>query len=160
MADGGAGSVAAIAPTGVQSLGQAIDQVLTDSRLQGSQADVVVRSASTGETLYSHEAANRLVPASNAKAYSSLAAMKVLGPDYRFSTTVAATGRQSGDTLAGDLYLRGTGDPTLQPADYDALAAAVAAAGVRRVAGRLVADDTFFDKRALGNNWAWDNLPF
>jgi len=156
----GATPSAATPSGGVGSLTQAIDQVLADARLQGSQADVVVRSATTGETLYNHLGTNRLVPASNDKAYSSLAAMQVLGPDYRFSTTVAAGGAQTGSALGGDLFLRGTGDPTLQPADYDALAAAVAAAGVKVVSGRLVADDTFFDHRQYGDNWAWDNNPF
>jgi D-alanyl-D-alanine carboxypeptidase/D-alanyl-D-alanine-endopeptidase (penicillin-binding protein 4) len=111
-------SPSAATPSGaVDGLGQALDQLLADARLQGAQADVVVRSAGTGEVLYNHLGANRLVPASNTKAYSSLAAMQVLGPDYRFSTTVAAGGAQSGSTLAGDLFLKGTGDPTVQPAD-------------------------------------------
>jgi D-alanyl-D-alanine carboxypeptidase/D-alanyl-D-alanine-endopeptidase (penicillin-binding protein 4) len=159
-AAGGSTRRASAQQAGIDGLRQAIDAILADPRLDGAQADVVVRSASGGETLYSHTPDNRLVPASNAKLYSSIAAMKVLGPDYRFSTTVAAGGSQSGSTLAGNLYLKGTGDPTVQPADYDGLAGAVAAAGIKTVTGELVADDSFFDHRRLGDNWAWDNNPF
>jgi len=89
-----------------------------------------------------------------------VAALEVLGPDYRFSTTVGATGRVKGRALIGDLYLRGTGDPTMLAADYDALAAQVAASGVRAVTGNLVADDTWFDDVRLGTGWAWDDEPF
>lgn len=59
--------------------------------------------------------------------------------------------------LDGDLYLRGTGDPTTLAADYDKLAADVAAAGVKRVSGRLVADDTRFDDHRIGDTWGGDD---
>lgn len=147
-------------PSGVDGLKTAIDGVLANSRLAGAQADVLVRSATDGSVLYSQSPNNRLIPASNDKLYSSTAALALLGPDYTFNTTVATTGSQQGPVVTGDLYLKGTGDPTMQAADYDKLAANVAAKGIRVVKGHLVVDDTFFDHRQLGNNWAWDNNPF
>jgi D-alanyl-D-alanine carboxypeptidase/D-alanyl-D-alanine-endopeptidase (penicillin-binding protein 4) len=146
--------------SGVSSLASAIDAILSDPRLSGAQANVVVRSATDGSVLYARNADSRLIPASNDKAYSSAAALEVLGSDYRFATTVASDGVQLDSILRGNLYLKGTGDPTVQAADYDQLAATVAAAGIKKVTGKLVADDTFFDHRQLGNNWAWDNNPF
>jgi D-alanyl-D-alanine carboxypeptidase/D-alanyl-D-alanine-endopeptidase (penicillin-binding protein 4) len=86
--------------------------------------------------------------------------MNVLGPDYTFSTTVAEDGSQHGSVLGGNLYLKGTGDPTMLAADYDALAAKVAAAGITHVNGQLVADDTWFDSQRLGDNWGWDDEPY
>jgi D-alanyl-D-alanine carboxypeptidase/D-alanyl-D-alanine-endopeptidase (penicillin-binding protein 4) len=160
LAADGARGAAAVQQGGVDGLAQVINQALLDPRLAGAQADVLIRSAATGESLYARSEQNRLVPGSNEKLYTSVAAMDVLGPDYRFSTTVSADGRRDGPVQVGNLYLRGTGDPTVTPADYDALAGRVAASGVRLVTGRLVADDTFFDAPRLGNNWAWDNLPF
>ncbi|WP_322888044.1 D-alanyl-D-alanine carboxypeptidase/D-alanyl-D-alanine endopeptidase [Streptomyces solincola] len=118
---------------------------------------VVVADAVTGSTLYQRGGTDRLMPASNTKIPTSLAAMAVLGPDYRFRTDVLADGRRSGSTLRGDLYLRGTGDPTALAADYDRLAAGVAAAGVRRVTGQVVPDDTRFDANRLGRSWAADD---
>lgn len=144
----------------LDGLTQTIDNILGDSRLDGAQADVIVRDATTGDILYQHDPDNRLIPASNDKLYTSLAALKVLGTDYKFTTTISTTGKQFGNALQGNLYLKGTGDPTLQPADYGALAASVAAKGIRVITGNLVADDTFFDHRQLGNNWAWDNSPY
>jgi D-alanyl-D-alanine carboxypeptidase/D-alanyl-D-alanine-endopeptidase (penicillin-binding protein 4) len=83
--------------------------------------------------------------------------MELLGPDYRFTTDVLASGRRHGPVLDGDLYLRGTGDPTLLADDYDRLAARVAESGVTRVSGRLVADDTRFDDQRIGRSWAADD---
>src|SRR5258708_6409971 len=94
--------------TGLGSLTQAIDTILTDPRLDGAQADVIVRSAKTGEILYSRNADNRLIPASNDKLYTSLSAMGVLGPDYRFTTTVATNEKRVASVLLVNLYLKGT----------------------------------------------------
>lgn len=138
-------------------LPEAIDTILGDPRMEGGVAGVVVADADSGELLYQHLPSTRLMPASNTKLTTSAAAMEILGPDHRFGTDVLATGRQSGSRLKGDLYLRGTGDPTLLAGDYDALAQRIAAAGITRVDGRLVADDTRFDDHRLGRSWAADD---
>ncbi|MER7112585.1 D-alanyl-D-alanine carboxypeptidase/D-alanyl-D-alanine-endopeptidase [Streptomyces sp. NPDC000229] len=135
----------------------AIDTILTDPRLDGGAAGVVVADAATGETLYQRDGGDRLMPASNTKIATSVAAMALLGPEYRFRTEVLTAGRFRGGVLHGDLYLRGTGDPTILAQDYDTLAARVAAAGIRRVTGRVVADDTRFDTNRLGRSWAADD---
>ncbi|GAA1685859.1 D-alanyl-D-alanine carboxypeptidase/D-alanyl-D-alanine-endopeptidase [Nonomuraea maheshkhaliensis] len=142
---------------GAADLTQDINQILSDSRLTIARAGVVVKSAQTGEELYATDAGKQLIPASNTKLFTSAAAVETLGLDYRFPTTVLNTGRKAGSVLAGDLVLRGTGDPTMLAEDYDALAADVAKAGIKVVTGKLVADDTWFDDRRLGNDWAWDD---
>ncbi|MEW1840410.1 D-alanyl-D-alanine carboxypeptidase/D-alanyl-D-alanine-endopeptidase [Nonomuraea angiospora] len=142
---------------GVADLTQDINQILSDSRLTIARAGVVVKSAATGEELYATDAGKLLTPASNTKLFTSAAAAETLGLDYRFPTTVLSSGRKAGSVLAGDLVLRGTGDPTMLAEDYDALAAKVAAAGVKVVTGKLVTDDTWFDSQRLGNDWSWDD---
>lgn len=137
-----------------------LDAILADPRLDGGQASVVVRDAATGETLYERDGAQRLMPASNEKLLTSAVALDVLGPDHTFATTVATTARRTGPVLRGDVYLRGTGDPTLLASDYAELAKQLAAGGVRVVSGRVLADDTWFDDVRLGNDWAWDDEPY
>jgi D-alanyl-D-alanine carboxypeptidase/D-alanyl-D-alanine-endopeptidase (penicillin-binding protein 4) len=151
---------ATAAPTtaaALDDLAITIDGILADRRLDGAQAAVVVRSAQTGAMLYTRNPDARLMPASNTKLLTSVAALDLLGPDHRFTTSVLATGKQRGSALHGDLYLRGTGDPTMLYPDYDELAAKVAASGVRTVRGDLVADDTWFDHVRYGTSWAWDD---
>ena len=149
-------------PAQVQATGlqQQLDTLLADARFQGSQVGLVVRDATTGETLYDRDGSTRLLPASNTKLFSSTAAMHTLGPSYRFHTDVLATAPVRGGKLRGDLYLKGYGDPTALEGDYVALAKQVAKSGVRRIDGDLVADDTYFDHVRLGDSWAWDDEPF
>src|SRR4029453_14543425 len=54
----------------------------------------------------------------------------------------------------------GCGAPTALESDYVGLAEQLRAAGVRRVDGDLIADDTYFDHVRLGDSWAWDDEPF
>ncbi|MFG3499184.1 D-alanyl-D-alanine carboxypeptidase/D-alanyl-D-alanine-endopeptidase [Streptomyces sp. NPDC047928] len=135
----------------------AIDRILTDPRLDGGAVSVAVADATTGDVLYQRDSGDRLMPASNTKIATSIAAMALLGPDHRFRTEVLTVGRRTSGVLRGDLYLRGTGDPTTLATDYDRLAARVAASGITRVTGRLVADDTRFDTHRLGRSWAADD---
>lgn len=163
-----AGSVVVLAPqVGApvaaqdrDALGSDLDALLAHPGLVAADVGLVVRSADDGEVLYRRGGERRQQPASNAKLVTAAAALEVLGPDHRFTTEVRAPGRDTGPVHHGDLHLRGTGDPTMLAADYDALAARVASTGLRVVTGALVADDTWFDGERLGLGWAWDDEPF
>ncbi|TWC74728.1 D-alanyl-D-alanine carboxypeptidase/D-alanyl-D-alanine-endopeptidase (penicillin-binding protein 4) [Pseudomonas sp. SJZ103] len=134
-----------------------LDHLLADPALDGATVSVMVRDARSGSTLYQHNPRTRLIPASNLKLLTTAAAMDVLGPQYRFSTQLLSDGTRQGERLAGNLYLRGLGDPTTQFADYQALAVQLASQGVRQVQGDLVFDDTWFDAERLGLDWAQDD---
>jgi D-alanyl-D-alanine carboxypeptidase/D-alanyl-D-alanine-endopeptidase (penicillin-binding protein 4) len=142
-----------------------LDQVFADPRLAGSTTGMLVRDGATGAVIYTHNADQRVIPASNEKLMTSAAALEVLGPGYRFHTVARYSGKRSGSTVTGNLYLHGQGDPTMTYAQFDALAAAVAKAGVKKVTGALVADDSWFDHVPLGLDWSWqdetyfDNAP-
>lgn len=138
-------------------LRERLDTLLGDPAYDGSQVALLVRDAATGETLYDRNGGQRMLPASNTKLFTSTAAMEILGPDFRFHTDVLATAPVRGGRLRGDLYLKGYGDPTAREADYRALAEQLRAAGIRRVDGDLIADDTYFDQVRLGDSWAWDD---
>lgn len=125
--------------------------------LDGASMGIVVRDASSGKLLYQDHGSQRLVPASNMKLLTSVAAFAVLGADYRFETRLLTNGRQRGDTLDGDIYLQGSGDPTLTPEDIDVLAVTLAQHGIRQIRGRLLLDESAFDKIPLGAGWSWDN---
>ncbi|RZS32454.1 D-alanyl-D-alanine carboxypeptidase/D-alanyl-D-alanine-endopeptidase (penicillin-binding protein 4) [Herbihabitans rhizosphaerae] len=159
LAVGAVASVPVSAGVG-DPLGPDLDAILANPALRGADVGLVVRTADGSRTLYRRAGDRRQQPASTIKLVTSAAALELLGPDHRFATTVAAGGPSSGPVLRGDLYLRGTGDPTMLAKDYDALAARVAAAGIRFVQGKLVADDTWFDTSRLASGWAWDDEPY
>ncbi|MEV8371986.1 D-alanyl-D-alanine carboxypeptidase/D-alanyl-D-alanine-endopeptidase [Kribbella sp. NPDC056861] len=155
-----AGAPAAVQQVQATGLQQQLDTLLSDARFQGSLVGLVVRDATTGETLYDRNGSTRLLPASNTKLFSSTAAMHTLGAGFRFHTDVLATAPVKSGKLRGDLYLKGFGDPTALESDYVALAQKIAAAGIKRVDGNVIADDTYFDAQRLGDSWAWDDEPF
>ncbi|MGY2225599.1 D-alanyl-D-alanine carboxypeptidase/D-alanyl-D-alanine endopeptidase [Pseudomonas gingeri] len=130
-----------------------LDSRLRGAAMQGATTSLVVREADGGKLVCEFNAQTRLVPASSLKLVTTAAAMEVLGANFRFSTTLLTTGTQQGGLLVGDLYLRGTGDPTMRQEDYQALAAGLARKGITRVRGRLILDDTAFDRERLGLDW-------
>lgn len=107
----------------------------------------------TGATVYSRNPRASLLPASAEKLAVSFAALKVLGPRFRFRTEVVGKGARSGRVWQGNLWLVGFGDPTLDRADLDRLARTFAATGIRRVVGRVFGDDTHFDAQRDGLGW-------
>ena len=125
---------------------------------------VLVVSLETGDTLISWNAERPFVPASNAKLFTTAAALHYLGADYRFVTALLADGPLRGGTLLGDLVLYGTGDPTFAPdtASLASFADSVVLRGIRRVRGDLVGDASFLGAELTGPGWSPDNLdePF
>ena len=79
------------------------------------------------------------------------AALEVLGPDRRFSTELLVTGPIHEGVLAGDVVLRGGGDPDLQVTDLLGLAGKLAEAGVRRVDRPALVDDSALPRLASIN---------
>jgi D-alanyl-D-alanine carboxypeptidase/D-alanyl-D-alanine-endopeptidase (penicillin-binding protein 4) len=159
FASGAGSTVAAPAAARSGDLKADLDAILADERLAGARVGVLVRDERTGEVRYERGAAEPLMPASNQKIHTSAAALALLGPGHRFRTGVYAS-RPAGSTIKGNLYLKGTGDATVRAADYDRLAARVAARGVTRVTGDLVADDTWFDAERTAPGWAPEDLPY
>jgi D-alanyl-D-alanine carboxypeptidase/D-alanyl-D-alanine-endopeptidase (penicillin-binding protein 4) len=157
---GSAHSTPHVAASPQDTLSSQLETILSDPHESGAQYALTVRDVDTGTTLFDENGSTRLLPASNAKLYTSTAALDVLGPDYRFHTAVLRTGAVHGSVLRGDLYLKGYGDPMATAADYKALARKVAASGVRTVRGNLIADDTYFDDVRLAPFWSWDDEPY
>ena len=74
---------------------------------------VLVVDAATGDTIDAYRADNLLPSASTMKVVSTCTALELLGADYRWNTYLETDGELVGNTLLGNLYIRGTGDPTL-----------------------------------------------
>jgi serine-type D-Ala-D-Ala carboxypeptidase/endopeptidase (penicillin-binding protein 4) len=107
----------------------------------------------TGQVVYQHNATRALVPASTEKLTVAFAALKQLGPSFRFHTEVLGAGKLVGDQWHGNLFLVGHGDPTLGSADIGRLARDVKAAGIHRVTGTVIADERHFDARRGAPGW-------
>ncbi|MDB4961010.1 MAG: D-alanyl-D-alaninecarboxypeptidase/D-alanyl-D-al anine-endopeptidase [Myxococcales bacterium] len=106
---------------------------------------IAVTDLVTGEEVFAREADLGLNLASNTKLLTSIAALGTLGNGFRWRTAVFADPADETGTIAGDLYLRGRGDPLLTVAHLEELADELVARGIRAVEGRLVLDTSYFD---------------
>ena len=113
----------------------------------------IVLDLRTGQTVFAQNAGLALRPASNQKLATTYAALTALGPAFRIETDVLGDGRQSGAIWRGNLVLKGYGDPALSGAKLASLAHQVAAAGITRVSGRILGDESWFDTRRTGVGW-------
>ena len=157
----------AVKPTPqVSALRHDLTAVFTAPIMSRGAWAVEVRSLDTGEELYTLAAQRLMMPASNMKILTTAAAGELLGWDYRFTTTLETAAPIEGGTLKGDLFIRGSGDPTINardgraPAVLAEWAAALRALGISRIDGRIVGDDQAFDDEGIGQGWAWDYLQF
>lgn len=115
-----------------------------EPRLAAARATVSIIDLASGAELVSRDADRAMSLASVAKLLTSAAALSVLGGGFRWRTAVYGAEPDDKGVVAGDLTVRGRGDPMLSSADLEALAADVAARGVRSV-DRLVIDTGYFD---------------
>ena len=140
------------------SLSQQLNQLLkNDPTLEGAIAGISIRSAATGDVLYENMANTRLRPASTMKLLTAAAALKTLGEEFRFMTDVKTDGSIKGNTLQGNLYLVGKGDPTLLKDDFDSLAKKVKKKGIKEIEGDLVADDSWYDSIRYSMDLPWSD---
>ena len=159
----------------VQRLQAHISALLNSPDLAHGFWGIEVASLATGETLYSQNSDKLFTPASNTKLFTTAAALALIGPEYKFRTTVETTGTLDRyGRLNGDLVLVGHGDPNLsgralpydgrtQRADdpllaLETLADALVKKGVKFVDGNIVGDDSYFAFERYGEGWSQDDL--
>ena len=156
-------------------LSQRIDAIIAEPEAARSYWGIQVVSLSTGKVLYEQNADKLFTPASITKLFTTSAALALVGPDYRFKTTVETSGIvDKHGRVTGDLVLVGRGDPNLSgrtlpynirterklpPASVLAeLADQLVQKGVKYIDGDVVADDTFFASERYGEGWSQEDL--
>ncbi len=157
------------APKTLTELQTRISEILAKPELAPAMIGVKAVSLDNGRIVFEENAAKLLRPASNMKIYTVAAALDRLTPDYRYSTSVFAPAKpDSAGVIHGDLRIYGRGDPSIAArfnnGDYfkaiDDLAARIVAAGVKRVEGDLIGDETYFSGPKYGSGWEWEDLTW
>jgi serine-type D-Ala-D-Ala carboxypeptidase/endopeptidase (penicillin-binding protein 4) len=118
-----------------------------------ARSGAIAMDLATGTVLFGQNPALPLAPASNEKLPLTYAALSNLGPTFRIETDVLGEGSQDGTTFTGSLVLKGSGDPTLSSAGLRTLALQVREAGIRRVTGGVIGDESYFDARRMVAGW-------
>jgi D-alanyl-D-alanine carboxypeptidase/D-alanyl-D-alanine-endopeptidase (penicillin-binding protein 4) len=141
------------APGGSTSLARQLAAALHSTKVNPAKTGAVVYDLQTGRVVFALHADLPLHPASNEKIATTYAVLTALGPSFQIETDVLGDGTQNGTTWQGDLVLKGYGDPTLSAADLWSLAHQVARDGIKRVNGRVIGDESWFDTRRVGLGW-------
>ena len=123
--------------------------------LRGASVGALVVRAADGQVLFAHHPNRALVPASNQKVLTALAALATFGPAYRFTTRLVADAPPDATGTVGTLAVRGGGDPALTSEEWWRLAADLRRLGLRRVRDGVILDDGYFDAQRW--NPAWGN---
>ena len=132
----------------------------TDAKLEGAIIGISIRSAVSGDVLYEYNHDIRLRPASNMKLLTAAAALNVLGEDYTFSTQLQTDGVLRKDTLEGNLFLVGKGDPTLLKEDFKAFAEEIKKKGIHKITGDIIGDDMWYDHVRLSRDLVWSDEQY
>ncbi len=118
----------------------ALREILHDSVLRRTRVGMRVIEARTGRVFFETRGQVLMDPASNQKVLATTTALMRLGAEWRFRTELTGPVPGPDGVVVGDVYLRGSGDPTVTAIDLDAMAAALVRRGVRSIAGAVVAD--------------------
>jgi serine-type D-Ala-D-Ala carboxypeptidase/endopeptidase (penicillin-binding protein 4) len=124
------------------------EELLARSRFADADIGYLLFDLRDGSVVEAHRPDELRVPASTLKTVTMIAALQILGADYRFATSVFTTGAIVDNILHGDLYLRGGGDPTLTTDDLREFTTALRQAGVSHVAGNFYFDESFLTPAA------------
>ena len=108
-------------------------------------AGVLVVSLPSGETVLESRPRDLFIPASLMKLLTSYAALKKLGPSFRFTTEVFAAEDPVEGVISGDIWIKGSGDPFFTSDNAIELAKSIREKGIRQIRGGIFVDSSFFD---------------
>ncbi len=148
-----------------QRLQTAFNRLQADSQCKYASASLTVLDAKTGEQVFAVNPNMGLATASTLKVITSTTAFNLLGKDFQYQTQFGYTGLIAADgTLNGDVIIKGAGDPTLGSWRYESshenhilslMVDALQKAGIKKINGRVVGDDSVFGSQSIPEGWIW-----
>ncbi|HXB94507.1 MAG TPA: D-alanyl-D-alanine carboxypeptidase/D-alanyl-D-alanine-endopeptidase [Puia sp.] len=148
-------------------LREAMDRLQEDSSMRHATISLCVSDAGTGVAVFERNSQVGLAPASCQKLFTSVAALDLLGPEYRYTTRLGYRGKIAGGILHGDLVLAGSGDPTLGSWRFDSTKEdvvlgkwirAIRRAGITGYDGSIVMDDGTWGTDGVPAGWIWEDI--
>lgn len=152
----------------IQELKEQLDESFNDPNFSNANWGVMIKSLRTGEILYKKNVDKLFIPASNQKLFTTAAALLLLGEKYFYETALFLNGEIRNGKIAGDLIIKGTGDPSMSSKFieggavkiFERWADSLKAKGIVEILGNIIGDDSAFDNEVLGKGWQADNEQF
>lgn len=144
----------------------AFRRLLADSSMIHASVSFCIIDSDSGKTIFEYNPVKSLVPASVMKLITSSAALELLGPDHTFNTVIGYTGtKKRSGRLDGDIIIKGGGDPVLGSANFEDYYAGftdrwvdeIRNTGIRRINGRVISDDSYYDYLPVPAKWLWED---
>lgn len=134
--------------------------------MRGASFSLVVKDVQEGKTVYSYDTDRLQSPASVLKTVATATALEILGEDYRYPTTLEYDGILESDTLEGNLYIKGSGDPSLGSSHFapgqnkflSTWIAALQKAGIKHITGSVISDESIFDTEGVSIKWLREDM--
>jgi D-alanyl-D-alanine carboxypeptidase/D-alanyl-D-alanine-endopeptidase (penicillin-binding protein 4) len=139
---------------------------VNDSSFTSASISFIVADAEKGDTIINYYSGRSLTPASIMKLITSAAALELLGPEHTFSTSLGYTGTISkSGKLNGDIVITGGGDPAFASPNFpdyykefpNGWADEVRKLGIRKIKGRVITDDSYYDYLPVPAKWLWED---
>lgn len=122
---------------------------------------LVIQDPKNGNIVYEARAEETFHPASTTKLFTAAAALKYLGENFQYQTTLQAPlDKLSSNILSDNLYFVFRGDPTFQVKHIQELFQTLKTKGVNQIQGNLIIDDSAFAEPYYAQGWTWDSLPW
>ena len=145
-----------------------IEKFLSDSSMVHSSVSFCIADAETGNIISQYNSEKSLTQASILKLITTAVALEKLGKDYTFKTTIGYSGKikKRAKTLEGNLIIKGGGDPALGSENFsefyngfiDKWIKDIKTLGIRKVTGRIIADDSYYDYQPVPARWTWEDI--
>lgn len=134
--------------------------------MRGASFSLVVKEVQEGRTVYSYDTDRLQSPASVLKTVATATALEILGEDYRYPTTLEYDGILESGTLEGNLYIKGSGDPSLGSSHFapgqnkflSTWIAALQKAGIKHITGSVISDESIFDTEGVSIKWLREDM--
>lgn len=134
--------------------------------MRGASFSLVVKDVQEGKTVYSYDTDRLQSPASVLKTIATATALEILGEDYRYPTTLEYDGILENGTLEGNLYIKGSGDPSLGSSHFapgqnkflSTWIAALQKAGIKHITGSVISDESIFDTEGVSIKWLREDM--
>ena len=134
--------------------------------MRGASFSLVVKDVQEGKTVYSYDTDRLQSPASVLKTVATATALEILGEDYRYPTTLEYDGILENGTLEGNLYIKGSGDPSLGSSHFapgqnkflSTWIAALQTAGIEHITGSVISDESIFDTEGVSIKWLREDM--
>lgn len=134
---------------------------MINSSLPDASVGVTVQDAATGDILYDYHGSKHFLPASTTKLFTTAAALKLLGPDYRYETALYYNQAVINNAeYNGDIALKFTGDPSLQAVSLYSLLKKLSDAHIKVIKGNFLVDDSIFSGPLWALGWTLDATPW